>query len=125
MIEQGNPCDTERFIPLLEAHQMLYASVPNTTIADGGYASHNNIKKVRHLGIKRVGFHKKKGVSVSAMGHKEKTLNRLRDFRAGIEGNISELKRAFGARKVTWKGEDGFFLVIGNQLQSGAMGQAE
>ncbi|MEQ8515687.1 MAG: ISNCY family transposase, partial [Chromatocurvus sp.] len=25
-----------------------------------------------------------------------------------IEGNISELKRAFGAAKATWKGHDGF-----------------
>ncbi len=26
----------------------------------------------------------------------------------GIEGNISELKRAFGAGKALWKGHDGF-----------------
>jgi IS5 family transposase len=32
----------------------------------------------------------------------------LRNFRAGIEGNISELKRAFGAGRAEWKGEDGF-----------------
>ncbi|MDY6842344.1 MAG: ISNCY family transposase, partial [Pseudomonadota bacterium] len=32
----------------------------------------------------------------------------LRDFRAGVEGNISELKRAFGATKAKWKGHDGF-----------------
>jgi transposase, IS5 family len=33
---------------------------------------------------------------------------KLKDFRAGIEGNISELKRAFGAGKAIWKGESGF-----------------
>jgi len=32
----------------------------------------------------------------------------LRNFRAGVEGNISELKRAFGATKANWKGLDGF-----------------
>ena len=46
------------------------------------------------------------------MGLKEKTLKRLRDFRAGIEGNISELKRAFGADKAMWKGEDGFMAFV-------------
>jgi IS5 family transposase len=112
MIEQGNPCDTERFIPLIETHRSLYGCVPETTIADGGYACQANIDKGKTLGIKRVGFHKKKGISVSAMGLKEKTLKVLRDFRAGIEGNISELKRAFGAGKALWKGEDGFTAFV-------------
>lgn len=111
-IERGNPSDTERFIPLIETHRSLYGCVPTTTIADGGYASHANIDQGKALGIKQVGFHKKKGIAVSAMGLKEKTLKRLRDFRAGIEGNISELKRAFGASKALWKGEDGFMAFV-------------
>ena len=112
LIEEGNPCDTDRFIPVLQAHQSLYQQVPETTIADGGYASHKNIEDGKSLGIKRVGFHKKKGISLSDMGMKAKTLKALRDFRAGIEGNISELKRAFGASKATWKGEEGFLSFV-------------
>ena len=42
------------------------------------------------------------------MGVKIKTFKKLRNFRAGVEGNISELKRAFGAGKAKWKGHDGF-----------------
>jgi transposase, IS5 family len=112
MIEKGNPSDTERFVPVIEAHQAQYGCVPKTTIADGGYASLDNIVKGKLLGVKRVGFHKKKGIAVSKMGLKEKTLKKLRDFRAGIEGNISELKRAFGAGKALWKGEDGFMSFV-------------
>ena len=118
MIERGNPGDVERFIPLMQAHQSQYGCVPTTTIADGGYASQDNIHKGKGLGIKRVGFHKKKGLSVSAMGLKEKTLKTLRDFRAGIEGNISELKRAFGAGKALWKGEDGFLSYVWSSVIS-------
>ena len=118
MIEEGNPCDTERFIPLIETHRSLYGCIPETTIADGGYASQANIDKGKALGIKRVGFHKKKGIAVSTMGLKEKTLKRLRDFRAGIEGNISELKRAFGAGKALWKGEDGFMAFVWSSVIS-------
>jgi len=47
-------------------------------------------------------------LSYTAMGVKIKTFKKLRDFRAGVEGNISELKRAFGASKALWKGHDGF-----------------
>jgi IS5 family transposase len=38
------------------------------------------------------------------MGVKKKTVDALRNFQASVEGNISELKRAFGAGKATWKG---------------------
>lgn len=112
LIEEGNPCDTQRFIPVLQVHESLYQCVPETTIADGGYASQNNIKNGKSLGVKRIGFHKKKGISLNDMGMKAKTLKALRDFRAGIEGNISELKRAFGASKATWKGKDGFLSFV-------------
>jgi IS5 family transposase len=43
------------------------------------------------------------------MGMKAKTLKALRNFCTGIEGNISELIRAFGASKATWKGKEGFW----------------
>lgn len=112
LIEEGNPCDTERFIPVLKAHQSLYQAVPETTIADGGYASQKNTGDGKLLGIKRVGFHKKKGITLSDMGMKAKTLKALRNFRAGIEGNISELKRAFGASKATWKRKEGFLSFV-------------
>lgn len=112
LIEEGNPCDTERFIAVIEAHQSTYGCAPKTTIADGGYASRKNIEQGKSLGVKRVGFHKKKGITLSDMGMKAKTLKVLRDFRAGIEGNISELKRAFGAGKATWKRKEGFLSFV-------------
>lgn len=107
-IEQGNPADTERYLPVLDDHEALYGCYPGAVAADGGYASVDNLKAARKAGIKRVMFHKKKGLTVSAMGVKQKTYDALRDFRAGIEGNISELKRAFGMGKALWKKHDGF-----------------
>ena len=112
MIEAGNPKDSERYIRLLEQHQRLYDCVPATTIADGCYASHHNIDKANEMGVARVAFHKKNGITLSAMGIKAKTLRKLRNFRAGIEGNISELKRVFGAGKAMWKGESGFMAFV-------------
>lgn len=118
LIEQGNPCDTERFIPLIESHKALYKCMPRTTIADGGYASQANIEQGNAQGIERVAFHKKKGIKLRAMSVQHKTLKKLRDFRAGIEGNISELKRAFGAGKALWKGEAGFMAFVWSSVIS-------
>lgn len=107
-IEEGNPADKVLYLPVLEFHQGKFGDLPVSTVADGGYASHANVEQGRSMGIKRVAFHKKAGISLQIMGVKEKTFNRLRDFRAGVEGNISELKRAFGAAKARWKGLEGF-----------------
>jgi IS5 family transposase len=108
VIEDGNPSDADRFIPMIHGHMKLFGQVPVSTASDGGYASADNVSKGRALGITRVVFHKKRGIAYHDMGVKKKTFKRLRDFRAGIEGNISELKRVFGLGKATWKGDDGF-----------------
>ena len=107
-IEKGNPSDKDLFLPVLDYHQSTLKGLPNSVVADGGYASQANVTKGRSKGIKRVVFNKRVGLTNQAMGVKQKTFDQLRHFRAGIEGNISELKRAFGASKATWKGHDGF-----------------
>lgn len=107
-IEDGNPSDAERFIPIIHGHLNCYKEVPKSVVSDGCYASLANVCEGRALGIQHVVFHKKRGISLLAMGVKRKTFTRLKNFRAGIEGNISELKRAFGVSKAKWKGGDGF-----------------
>lgn len=104
----GNPSDKTLYEPVLDAHKKQFGTVPDTTIADGGYASVENVTRARSQGVRRSAFHKRAGLGYHAMGVKKKTLKALRAFRAGIEGNISELKRAYGLSKVSWKKHDGF-----------------
>ncbi len=117
-IEKGNPSDTDLFIPVLDFHQSKLGRLPGSVVADGGYASQANVTEGRGLGVKRVVFHKPVGLSLRAMGVKSKTFDLLRHFRAGVEGNISELKRAFGATKATWKGLDGFKAYVWSSVLS-------
>ena len=107
-IEDGNPADKDLFLPVLKMHAKNYSCLPKSVVCDGGYASKNNVSDGRSLGLKHVVFHKRVGISYRDMGVKIKTFKKLRNFRAGVEGNISELKRAFGAGKAKWKGHDGF-----------------
>jgi IS5 family transposase len=117
-IEDGNPSDRERFLPILYAHQENLGQLPRSVVCDGGYASKDNVSKGRLLGIHHVVFHKRVGISYLAMGVKKKTFERLRNFRAGIEGNISELKRTFGVNKATWRGHDGFQAFVWSSVIS-------
>lgn len=117
-IQDGNVSDSELFIPVLDYHQSVLGSLPKSTVADGGYASQSNVSEGRQRGIKRVVFHKRVGISLQAMGVKEKTFKQLRNFRAGVEGNISELKRAFGAGKARWKNREGFWAYVWSAVLS-------
>lgn len=107
-IEDGNPADSVLYMPVLDACQSDYNVLPNAAVADGCYTSQENISRAKELGVKRNVFSKPVGQTLLDMGVKKKTFDALRNFRAGVEGNISEFKRAFGAGKATWKGHDGF-----------------
>jgi IS5 family transposase len=117
-IEDGNPSDKDLFLPVLEFHQSILQTIPEAVVSDGGYASRKNVAEGRDIGVKRVVFHKPVGVSLQEMGVKQKTFDKLRNFRAGVEGNISELKRAFGAGKAKWKGLDGFKAFVWSAVLS-------
>jgi len=111
-IEKGNPKDSNLYTNVIAEHQKTYGTAPTTTVADGGYASKDNVKYAKDAGVRQRVFHKSLDIGFHDMGIKAKTLKKLRDFRAGIEGNISELKRRFGLSKSTWKGLDGFHAYV-------------
>jgi len=43
VIEEGNPADTDKCIPMLERHMNHYGKAPRQMAADGGYASIVNL----------------------------------------------------------------------------------
>lgn len=117
-IEDGNPADVSLYVPVLDRCQKDYERTPDAVVADGCYASQANIQHARALGAKRTVFNKPAGLGLHDMGVKKKTFDALRDFRAGVEGNISELKRAFGLSKATWKGHGGFMAYVWSSVLS-------
>ncbi len=54
--------------------------------------------------MRDVAFHKKRGLSIEDMVRGRWVFRKLKNFRAGIEANISCLKRAFGLSRCTWRG---------------------
>jgi IS5 family transposase len=104
VIEAGNPADAERFLPMLERHIARQGTPPRQTATDGGYASLDNLKQAKALGVQDVAFHKKRALTIDAMVKSRWVYRKLKNFRAGIEANISCLKRAFGLARCTWRG---------------------
>jgi transposase, IS5 family len=112
VIEDGNPADAERFLPMLDRQIARRGAPPRQTAADGGYASRNNLKQAKERGVQDVAFHKKCGIAVDDMVKSPWVYRRLRNFRAGIEAGISCFKRAYGGARCTWRGLDHFKTYI-------------
>jgi transposase, IS5 family len=104
VIEAGNPADSTLAIEMVERQQKLYGRVPRQVSFDGGFTSRSNLDAIKELGVKDVAFSKGRGLSIGEMVKSTWVYRRLRDFRAGVEGIISFLKRGFGLDRCTWSG---------------------
>ena len=104
VIEAGNPADSERLLPMLERHRALYGRAA----AAGGRrrqlcqsrqpAPGQGPRRARH-GVPQEGRPR-----IEDMVRSRWVYRKLRNFRAGIEADISCLKRAYGLARCTWRG---------------------
>lgn len=100
---EGNPADSALAVDAVKRIEEIYGRPPRQTVFDGGFASTRNLADIKAVGVKDVAFSKRRGLEVSEMTRSAWVYRRLRDFRAGIEGCISFLKRCFGLNRCTWR----------------------
>jgi len=108
IIVRGNPNDATLFDDILERQEEVLGGIPKKMAADGGFASKSNLEKAKNAGVEDMAFAKKRGLKVLDMVRSEWVYEKLRRFRAGIEGIISVLKRAFGLKRCNWTTWEGF-----------------
>jgi len=108
LMPRGNPNDSAMFEELLDRQKEILGKSPRQMAADGGFASKDNLEKAKESGIEDMAFGKKRGLKILDMAKSEWVYKKLRNFRAGVEGLISALKRAFGLDRCTWKDWEGF-----------------
>lgn len=107
-VEAGNPHDSEKFLDALDRVKEIYGKYPRQVTADGGFASQDNVYEAHELGVKDVCFNKKVDLEPEEMCKSKAVFKKLAKLRAGIESNISSLKRGFGLTRANWKGFEGF-----------------
>ena len=107
-VEKGNPADSEQFMPALKRHLEHLGEAPKDLATDGGFASKANGEDARALGVYNVAFSALKGNTLSALVQSTRVYKQLRKWRAGIEGIISAVKRAFGLSRCAWRGYESF-----------------
>lgn len=107
-MERGNPTDSTKAVKLMERAVKVLETTPEQVVFDGGFSSRGNLTEIKALGIRDVAFSKAPGLAVKEMVKRTWLYQRLRHFRAGIEGTISFLKRCFGWDRCAWRSYGSF-----------------
>lgn len=118
VIAEGNPADSSMAVEMIDRQKEIYGRSPRQAAFDGGFASRQNLTDIKESGVKDVMFHKRRGIDVADMTKSQWVFKRLRDFRAGIEGCISFLKRAFGLTRCTWRSLASFKCYVWSSIVS-------
>jgi IS5 family transposase len=106
---RGNVADSTQVEKLLDRQKDLYGRYPRQASLDAGFASKPNLKMAKQdKGIKDMAFAAKAGIKIADMVKSSWVYEKLRRFRAGIEGCISYLKRIFGWDRCDWRGWEHF-----------------
>lgn len=110
----GNPDEAQFFLPSLQQHRQLFGKPPQQVSADRAIHTSDNEKQARALGVR--------WVSLPQPGHKTKRRRRkekqpwfraAQRFRNGIEGRISQLRRARHLDRCLNRGELGLERWVG------------
>jgi IS5 family transposase len=111
-VVRGNPGDDALLKPMLDDHIQRFGAAPSELTGDRRF--YNAEAVARERGIERIAL-PKPGARNALRRALEKTrwFRRLLRFRAGIEGVISTLMRAFGFCRCRWKGWPSFQSYVG------------
>ena len=108
VIERGNWSDAEIFSLGLDRLKALDGVFPKEMSTDGGFASGTNADYAESKGVERILFTKKSPAKIVELLKTSRAYQKMKKFRAGIEGCISAAKRSYGLSRCTWKGWESF-----------------
>lgn len=106
--------DESYLIEALKRHRRIHKRLPREVATDRGYSSEENLKKLRAMGIQRIGIPKRgKCNKTEQKRQKEYWFKKSQRWRAGGEAKISWLKRKFGLNRSLNRGENGLGRWVG------------
>jgi transposase, IS5 family len=110
----GNPPDAEQFKPSLDHHRQVFGKPPNLVAADRGVYSPANERYAEAQGVQHVVLPKPGAKSAKRLAYERQPwFRRGRNWRSGIEGRISGLKRRHKLDRCRYHGDAGMERWVG------------
>ncbi len=110
----GNPPDEEQLKPSLDHHLEVFKQPPRLLAGDRGVHSSANERYAEAQGVKHVVLPKRGAKSAKRIAHERQAwFRRGRNWRSGIEGRISGLKRRHKLDRCRYHGDDGMERWVG------------
>jgi transposase, IS5 family len=125
VVQRGNPADSTLARTMVARLAAVLGRTPKQVSFDGGFSSKANVQDIKKLGAQDVVFSKHVGLDIADMAKSPSVFRKLRNFRAGIEGVISFLKRTFRLGRCNWSGFESFGAYVwGSVLACNLLGVA-
>ena len=110
----GNPSEEAQIKPSLDHHIAVFGKAPHLLAGDRGTYSVQGEQYAQQVGVRQVVLAQPGAKTPERMQHERQSwFVRGRNWRAGIEGRISGLKRGFGLECCLYHGEDGMERWVG------------
>jgi IS5 family transposase len=111
---EGNPAEDAQLPPSLDHHRRIFTRPPRLLTGDRGIHSTANARYATTHGVKEVVLPKPGAKSAKRIAHEQQRwCRRGRDWRAGIEGRISGLKRRHTLDRCRYHGTAGLERGVG------------
>jgi IS5 family transposase len=118
MVLKGNPADSTLAEQMIVRHIEIMGKAPKQAAYDGGFTSKANLDAIKARGVQDVAFSKARTLKITDMVRSSWVYKKLRNFRAGIEGMISFLKRVFGLDRCTWRSLPSFNSYVWSSIMT-------
>ncbi len=110
----GNPDEAEQVPPSVDHHLQMFGKPPRLLAGDRKLATDANERYARKQGISQVVLPASGAKSAERIAYeRQRWFRRGRNWRAGIEGRISGLKRGHGLERCRYHGDDGMERWVG------------
>jgi len=110
----GNPDDATQLAASLNHHIQRFGRAPALLVADRKVATATNERLAQQRGVRRVVLPQAGRKTATRQAHeRQRWFQRGRDWRAGIEGRISGLKRRHKLDRCRYHGDDGMERWVG------------
>jgi IS5 family transposase len=111
---EGNPDEKVQLPPSVDHHRQQFGHPPDLLAGDRGLHSASNERYARAQGIQEIVLPKPGQKSAKRIAHEQQVWFQAgRNWRAGIEGRISGLKRQYGLDRCRYHGDVGMERWVG------------